>query len=120
MNFFKKYFKKILPTLFKHFKALDLRVEDYFFTWLLTLYSGCMNPSIVARIWDCFILEGETYAFKVGIGILKLFEVELKILNYHGILDFLKLLPDEIREDEFFDMVDDIRIPAYLYNQQLE
>lgn len=96
MNFFKKYFKKILPTLFKHFEALDLRVEDYFLNWLLTLYSSCFNQDMVSRIWDCFILEGEIYAFKVGIIILKYFEVELKMLNYYGILNFLKKMPKEI------------------------
>jgi len=96
IDFFKKFFKKTLPKLYTHFVALDLRVEDYFYTWLLTLYSGSLNPQIVGRIWDCFILEGETYAFKVGIGILKYFEKELKMLNYSGILEFLKLLPNDI------------------------
>ena len=76
-----------------------MRVEDYFYFWLLTLYTNHLNERLVGRIWDCFILEGEIFAFKVGIVILKYFEVELKMLNYRGILEFLKKPPDEIIED---------------------
>jgi hypothetical protein len=34
------------------------------------------------RIWDNFLLEGETYIIKVGVGIIKYFEVELKVSTF--------------------------------------
>lgn len=92
-----------MPKLFKHFSALNLSSEEYLMEWLLSLFSCIFtkkdSQKILGRIWDCFILEGELYAFKVALAILKYFEVELKMMDYGAATTFLSKQPYYIFED---------------------
>ena len=42
------------------------------------------------RIWDNFLLEGEVFAIKMGLGILKYNEIELKLATFDDALNILK------------------------------
>jgi hypothetical protein len=54
----------------------------YLYPWLLTLFHGFFNLEVAAILMDKFLLEGEVFAVKCVIGILKYFESELKILTF--------------------------------------
>jgi len=87
IKFFNKYFQKLIPDLHQHFKSLRLNIGFLLIKWLTRLFSNVFNResnSILGRIWDCFILEGELYAYKVALAILKYHEVELKMMNFRG------------------------------------
>jgi hypothetical protein len=43
----------------------------------------------VKRIWDGFLLDGEIYAIRVALGILKYFEIELKLSNFNEVISIL-------------------------------
>jgi len=74
VDYFDRQFSQNMPELSKHFTALDLASDLYLIDWLLTLYSKNMEESIASRIWDNFLLDGEVFAIKAGLAILKYFE----------------------------------------------
>ena len=41
-----------------------------------------LKTGISTRIWDNFFLDGEIFTVKVGIAILKYFELELKLSTF--------------------------------------
>jgi len=74
INIFDDYFRTLLPELHHHFKVVDVTTDLFLIDWMLTLYSKHLDLEIAARIWDCFMLDEEVFAIKVGIAILKYFE----------------------------------------------
>ncbi len=52
--------------------------------WFLSIFSGVFKEGeFLLRIWDNFLLEGEIYLFKVGIALIKYFEIELKMCTFY-------------------------------------
>ena len=45
---------------------------------------------IILKIWDNFILEGEVFAIKVALAILKYYEIELKLATFDEAVKLLK------------------------------
>lgn len=76
INVFDDYFKKLLPELHHHFQVIDVTTDLFLIDWMLSLFSKHLSLEIAARVWDCFMLDEEVFAIKVGIGILKYFENE--------------------------------------------
>ena len=58
--------------------------------WFLSLFSTCFEDEFLLRIWDNVLLEGEVYLFKVGITLIKYYEVELKMCTFNEGLKMLK------------------------------
>lgn len=82
ITFFNEYFKSLMPDLFHYFQVVDVTTDLFLIDWMLTLYSSQLDLEISARIWDCFMLDGEVFAIKVGLSILKYFEnVFLKVFT---------------------------------------
>jgi len=65
-----------MPELFNHFNALDLTSDLYLIDWMVTLFSKNMDCEIASRIWDNFLLDGEIFAIKTALAILKYFECQ--------------------------------------------
>jgi cytohesin/brefeldin A-inhibited guanine nucleotide-exchange protein len=121
LKFFDEYFKREIPFLFNHFKALDLSSEMFLLNWSLSLYSVAIHDvDLIARIWDCFLLDGEIFAIRFGLGILKYFEVELRIQTFDAAVKFLRKLPNDIDEEALFDIIDSIQVPWHEYQAKLE
>ena len=87
--FFEYLMEKNVPFVSTHFKALLINTKIYFINWFLSVFSHCFAESFLARIWDNFLLEGELYLFKVGITLVKYYEIELKMSTFD---DAVKLL----------------------------
>ena len=47
------------------------------------MFSTCFEDEFLLRIWDNVLLEGEIYLFKVGIALIKYYEVELKMCTFN-------------------------------------
>ena len=40
----------------------------------MSMYSNCFkDQSLVARLWDNFLLEGELFSFKIGLAIIVIY-----------------------------------------------
>jgi GTPase-activating protein len=133
IRFFDEMFEKEIPNLFKHFKALDVTTEMFLLDWFLSLFSVLTfsfiisnlcriirDADIVSRIWDCFFLEGDVFAIKTALAILKYFELELKMLTFDGVTNFLWKLPKDMDEEMLFDLIEKINIPWSHYQKVLE
>lgn len=103
IDFFDKLFANTLPNLKKHFEALELKSELYLIEWLVYLYSKNLEIEVVSRIWDNFLLEGEIFAYKSAIAILKYFERDLIKQSFSGALSLLQ--KPSIDESLFFQTV---------------
>jgi|LakMenEpi03Aug12_release.lakeMendotaPanAssembly.Ray.scaffolds.fasta_scaffold913296_1 hypothetical protein len=44
---------------------------------------------ISKRIWDTFLIDGEIYAIRAALGILKYFETELKLSTFNEAINIL-------------------------------
>jgi len=121
IRFFNKVFEEELPHLFAHFKALDLSSEMFILEWFLSLFSTALyDHEIVARIWDCFLMEGEIVAMKTGVAILKYFELELKMKTFDGAVKFLKELPRDIDEEQLFRYIEKVNVSYQDYQEELK
>lgn len=65
------------------------------------------------------MLEGEVYAIKTGVAILKYFELELKMTTFDGAIKFLKGLPKEIDEDLLFGYIERVDASIKEYQDEL-
>lgn len=74
-----------MPKVWYHFRGMKIETRMYLVSWFLSVFSGCFegNWQIILRIWDNFLLEGEIYLFKVGLTIIKYYEIELKMCTFH-------------------------------------
>lgn len=58
--------------------------------WFSTLFVYNFPLDVVARLWDIFFVEGVEYLFKVALAVLTIFQEELLLLSFEGIVKFLK------------------------------
>lgn len=103
IEFFDKLFENTLPGLKRHFEDLELKSELFLIEWLVCLYSKNLEIEVVSRIWDNFLLEGEIYAYKAALAILKYFERDLIKKSFSGALSLLH--KPSIEESQFFQTV---------------
>ncbi len=58
------------------------------------------------RLWDNFFLEGEIFAIKTALGILKYFELELKLSTFDEALKLLRQKKLDVNETFLFETID--------------
>lgn len=63
----------------------------------------------MARIWDCFFLEGEVYGVKVGLGLLKYYELELRLSTFDEAVTLLKEVKNT-NEAMLFKYIEEINV----------
>ncbi|XP_036344253.1 LOW QUALITY PROTEIN: small G protein signaling modulator 3 homolog [Rhagoletis pomonella] len=99
------YLTSVDETLKKH----DIELSLITLHWFLTLFANVVHMKILVRIWDWFFYDGSIVLFQLTLGMLKLKEKDLQILeNSAQIFNSLSDIPGE---------VDDVEI---LFNQALE
>jgi len=107
LDYFNKNFKNLLPDLYSYFEALDITTDIFLLEWLISLYSKCMHVSMVARIWDNFILDGEIFAIRVGLAVLMYFSSTFMRQSHSAIVEQLQnLRSSNLDEDSLFDLLD--------------
>ncbi len=101
----------MMPELFKHFETLDITTDLFLIDWMLTLYSKNMDLEIVSRLWDNFMLDGEIFAIKTGLALLKYFESQFIKLSYFKIIKHLRNMQGgKIKESRLFKIIEAIDI----------
>jgi len=121
MDQFDKYFRELLPDLYRHFDALDLTSDLFLIEWMLTLYSKQLDIEIASRLWDNFLLDGEIFAIKTGLAILKIFEKSfLKQSSYSIIKQLRDMHQGGIDEERLFSLIDSIDIDAEAYYGEIK
>lgn len=120
VQLFEQLMESNVSTVAYHFKGLKLETRMYLVNWFLSVFSNCFEKDLLYRIWDNFILEGELYLFKVGIALVKYYEIELKMCTFHQGLELLKA-PTETSSVLFFHILNhEIEVTEAHYDEYIE
>jgi len=122
------FFEAHLPTLYHHMREEGLSSEMYLMDWNLALFSKALPLEAAARIWDCYLIEGEVFIIRAALGILKMFATILGSNKLEEIMAFLMHLPEDINIDELLSNIAQIkvtdtwyeRVRAKIYGEKIE
>ncbi|GKT32796.1 hypothetical protein ADUPG1_006862 [Aduncisulcus paluster] len=66
------------PDLSAHLKELDIESSFFAAPWFMTLFTSTLPFSLVVRVLDCFMVEGEKILYRVALMLLKEMQKGLK------------------------------------------
>lgn len=67
--------QKAMPKLHSHLKNNDIQLT--LFSWFFTIFVDGFRPELILRIWDTFLLEGDTVLFRYALAVLFVNEADL-------------------------------------------
>jgi len=106
-------FSANLPWLFDTFKNLNITAEHYLLDWLFTMFSRCIPFSLLGRLWDCLLLEGEIFLFQCALAILRILSPQLKRSSFEEILQCFRHPPQDLIGLRLFSVLETIQVPSY-------
>ena len=86
----------------------------------MKVYRVLPEVDIIARIWDCFLLDGEVFAIKTALGILKYYDLELKMMTFDAAVKFLKKAPQSMNEKQLFNIIEGLQVSVREYEKNIE
>lgn len=102
------------------------------YEWFMTMFSRCLNLSLVSRVWDLYFLDGIFVLYQTSIGnnfyltnvaILRVLEKSLLEQEFEGIMQVLKNVTEYVTDEEqFVGFIYDVTFPKWVYDEipQLE
>ena len=102
----------LLPELHYHFQENNISSSHFLTPWLITLFTHIYNtikdrnnPLILLRIFDMFIFSGWKSVIKVGITLLKNYELKLMNLSSEELLSYLinGICKNVFFQNEYYD-----------------
>ncbi|EFA86256.1 regulator of chromosome condensation domain-containing protein [Heterostelium album PN500] len=106
-------YQRYLPELHSQFRKLGFSSEHYLLEWFLTLFTKQLPLDVVARIWDCYVFEGESFIYATAIAILKCCQKLIISSSFDEAALLLRTLPQDIKEEALFSAINTIHIPKY-------
>ena len=85
-----KIFKKLIPKMFKHFEGQGVYNSLYTLKWFMQVFLDRLPFSLVLRIYDIFILEGDYVLTVTAYHILKIFKRQLIKMDLEELAPFLQ------------------------------
>ncbi|KAL4445926.1 hypothetical protein ABPG74_010918 [Tetrahymena malaccensis] len=117
-QFFYQSFQKEMKDLHERFIGLNLGPQNYLYSWMLSLFSNYFQDvNIVYRILDNVLIEGEYYIFKAALGIIKMFEIDLRFSSFTIAFKFLTETSKNVNEEFLFDTIECIDINKQDYEK---
>ena len=107
---FDHFFQQSLPLLFNHLRSECVSSEMFLLDWYLAMFTKALPLEVAARVWDCYLAEGELFGLKISLGILRLFAAKLCNLRTEGIMAFLVHLPEDVDADKLLQSAHSIAI----------
>lgn len=52
----------------RHFQNEGIGPELYFMEWCMTLFCKRLKLDVVGRVWDCYLISGETTVYRTAVG----------------------------------------------------
>jgi hypothetical protein len=80
----------MMPELSKHFETLEITADLFLIDWMLTLFSKVLSVEVASRVWDNFCLDGEIFAMKTALALIKYRENALMNQSYQRIIRMLR------------------------------
>ncbi|XP_013134549.1 PREDICTED: TBC1 domain family member 12-like [Papilio polytes] len=82
--------------------------ELYLVEWLYTAFAKAMPLDAACRLWDVFLRDGDTFLFNAALGILHLYQDELKDMDFISAAQFLTKLPEDLDQEALFKSISSI------------
>ncbi|KAM3960766.1 LOW QUALITY PROTEIN: TBC1 domain family member 12 [Aphomia sociella] len=79
-----------------------LAPELYLLEWLYTAFAKAMPLDAACRLWDLFLRDGDTFLFAAAVGVLHLYQEELKDMDFITAAQFLTKLPEDLDTEALF------------------
>lgn len=110
MDFFDTLFKLVLPQIHAQFLGVNLKSEYYLHGWMMAMFvnvQGLEGIEFVLRIWDAFLLHGESILYCLVLAIL---QRKFRDLNNAPMQNWL----------DFFSNIKKIQVPtqSHIFPQQ--
>jgi hypothetical protein len=105
VGIFDSYFRERLPALKKHMTSEQISSEMYLIDWNLTLFSKSLPLESAARIWDCFLYDGESFVIRASLGILRTVATDIKARSIEEILPILSHFPADIDTEKLINNI---------------
>jgi len=80
----------------------------------MTLFCKRLALDVVGRVWDCFLMFGEAFVYRVAVAILKVLEKKLITKPFDTAMKELALSAPLITEKQLFDAVAPIKLNSNL------
>jgi hypothetical protein len=100
------FFAVRLPDVYAHLRALGVRTSAYALDWFMTLFGKALEHRCCARVFDAFLLEGESFLFRVALAILTLQRRRLLGAEIENVSRILKDTPF-LDEKLIFDTIEE-------------
>ncbi|XP_039755965.1 TBC1 domain family member 12-like isoform X2 [Pararge aegeria] len=85
-----------------------LAPELYLLEWLYTAFAKAMPLDAACRVWDVFLRDGDTFLFNTALGILHLYQDELKDMDFIAAAQFLTKLPEDLDPEALFRSISSV------------
>ena len=103
VKFFDYLLKSKIPKIRLHFKNLDISSELFLVSWFENIFSNTLDYHLLRRIFDLYLLYGESILFQVGLTIIKIQEDELLNFTISDVFKVLGRLPSQYKEEYFME-----------------
>jgi len=91
-----KLMAQFLPKLAKHMEVENIHVSMFVTQWLLTLYTSTFPFDLVARVWDCFLVEGWKVVYRVMLSLLETASKDILDMPFEEILAYFREFPSKV------------------------
>ena len=79
-----------LPELHAHLVDVGLELTSFLPSWLGTLFMSTLTLDTAARVWDCYLRDGELFVWRCALEILRLLSPQLLQLEAEDCLQLLR------------------------------
>ena len=119
----------LLPELYYHLLDNSCEVSFFISPWFITLFTNNYqnnkvkdNPLILLRIFDLFIFDGWKSIIKLGLLLLKTYEMKLVCLSYEQLLSYLLggICNNEFFQNEYYDNLVNLMMDFKIDNNLIE
>eukprot|EP01127_Copromyxa_protea_P014131 TRINITY_DN3893_c0_g2_i1.p1 TRINITY_DN3893_c0_g2~~TRINITY_DN3893_c0_g2_i1.p1 ORF type:complete len:278 (+),score=38.12 TRINITY_DN3893_c0_g2_i1:122-835(+) len=119
---FDSLFALFLPQLYNHFQEQEIKSQIFFVDWILTLFTKSLPIDVAAHIVDLYILKGDGFLFRAGLGILKALQGTLLNLEFDGIMFCLQSLSKQeaIQDESLFKAIKELQWTGQHYRDALK
>ena len=106
-DLFGKLMRERMPYLEDHFSAIQVTSDLFFNQWMLTGFTRVLPFRTACRVWDGFLLLGESFFFTSALALLNYYEHSLMTSGFAGCLEILLGHADEVlfNDRKFFECV---------------
>lgn len=88
---FDHFFAKKMPELRTHFEKLEIPEEIWIAKWFQTLYTICLPPEVLVRLWDGIMGYGLDFMISFSLALIKQFETDmLKFTDAFDVIEYFK------------------------------